>query len=77
MQPGCSDGKESTCNAGDVDSIPGSVRSHEEGNGNPLQYPCLENSIDRGAWWARVNRVTESDTTDELFMRNSETGLLS
>ena len=57
--------KESTCNAGvagDVDSIPGSGRSPGEGNGNPLQYPCLENPMDRGAWWATVHRVTKSWT---------------
>ena len=48
--PGGSDGKESACNAGDLSSIPGLGRSPEEGNGNPLQYSCLENSMDRGAW---------------------------
>ena len=47
--PGGSDGKDSACNAGDPGSIPGSGRSSGEGNGNPLQYFCLENSIDRGA----------------------------
>ena len=62
MQPGCSDGKESTCNAGDMGSIPGSGRSHEEGNGNPLQCPCLKNSIDRGAWRAIVHGVSKSQT---------------
>ena len=46
--------------AGDEDSIPGSGRSPGGGNGNPLQYPCLENSKDRGAWWAIVHRVTNS-----------------
>ena len=46
--PGGSDGKESACNVGDLGSIPGWERSPEEGNGNPLQYSCLENSIDRG-----------------------------
>ena len=45
--PGGSDGKESACNAGDPGSVPGSGRSPGEGNGNPLQYSCLENSIDR------------------------------
>jgi len=56
--------KESTCNVGDAVLIPGSGRSPGEGNGNPLQYSCLENSIDRGAWWAIVHGVTkESDTT--------------
>ena len=47
--PGSSDGKVSACNAGDPGSIPGSGRSPGEGNGNPLQYSCLENSMDRGA----------------------------
>ena len=49
--PDGSDGKESTCNAGDPGSIPGSGRSPEEGNGNPLQYSCLKSPMDRGAWW--------------------------
>ena len=49
--PGGSAGKESACNAGDLSLIPGSGRSPGEGNGNPLQYSCLENSMDRGAWW--------------------------
>ena len=48
--PGGSDGKESAFNAGDLGSIPGWGRSPEEGYGNPLQYACLENSLDRGAW---------------------------
>ena len=48
--PGSSAGKESTCNAGDPGSIPGSGRSAQEGNGNPLQYSCLENPMDGGAW---------------------------
>ena len=46
----------------DVDSIPASGRSPGEGNGNPLQYSCLENPMDRGAWWATVGK--ESDTTE-------------
>ena len=51
-------------NTGDADWIPGSRRYPGEGNGNPLQYSCLENSMDRGAWGATVHRVTkESDTT--------------
>ena len=55
---GGSDGKESACSAGDQGSIPGSGRSPGEGNGNPLQYSCLENPMDRGAWWALVHGVT-------------------
>ena len=48
----------------DAGLIPGSGRSPGEGNGNPLQYSCLENPMDRGGWWATVHRVTESDTTE-------------
>ena len=51
---GHSDGKESACNAGHPGSIPGSGRFPGEGNGKPLQYSCLENSVDRGAWWGIV-----------------------
>ena len=50
---------------GDVDSIPGSGRSPGEGNGNPLQNSCLENPMDRGAWWVIVHGVTQSDTTEQ------------
>ena len=60
--PGGSDGKASACNAGDPGLIPGSGRSPGEGNGNPLQYSCLENSMDEGAWWATVHGVTKSRT---------------
>ena len=55
--PCSSVGKESARNAGDRDSIPGSGRSPGEGNGNPLQYSCLGNPMDRGAWWATVHEV--------------------
>ena len=55
-------GKESACNAGDPGSIPGLGRSPGEGNGNPLQCSCLENSMDRGAWRAAVHRITKSRT---------------
>ena len=58
------DSKESDCNVGNLSSVPGSGRSPGEGNGNPLQYSCLENPMDRGAWRATVHRVTESDATD-------------
>ena len=61
--PGSS-GKESACQAGDSGSVPGSGRSPGEGHNNPLQYSCLENSTERGAWWATVHRVAkESDMT--------------
>ena len=60
--PGGSDGKEYACSAGDLGSIPGSGRSPGEGNGNPLQYSCLENSIDRGAQQATVHGVAKSQT---------------
>ena len=58
--PGGSEGKESAYSAWDLGLIPGLGRSPEEGNGNPLQYSCLENPMDRGAWWATVHRVTKS-----------------
>ena len=57
-----SDGKVSTCNVGDLGLIPGLGRSSREGNGNPLQYFCLENSMDGGAWWATVHGVAKSWT---------------
>ena len=60
--PGGSDGKESAHNVGDLSLIPGLERSPGEGNGNPLQYSCLENPMDRGAWWATVCRVLKSQT---------------
>ena len=57
-----SDGKESACNAGDLGSIPRSGRSPGEENDNPLQYSRLENSMDRGVWWATVHGVPKSWT---------------
>ena len=59
---GGSDGKESTSNSGDLGLIPGLGRSPGEGNGNSLQYSCLENPMDRGAWRATVHGVAESQT---------------
>ena len=61
--PGGSDDKESaSCNAEDLGSIPGLGRSPGEGHGNPLQYSCLENPMDKGAWWAIVHGVTKNWT---------------
>ena len=60
--PGSLDGKASAYNAGDPGSIPGSGRSPREGNGNPLQYSCLENPMDQGAWWAKVHGVAKNQT---------------
>ena len=60
--PGGSDHKESACKAGDMGLIPGLGRPPGEGNGNPLQYSCLENSMDRGAWQAIVHGVAKSWT---------------
>ena len=60
--PDGSDGKEPACNAGDLGSIPGSRRPPGGGHGNPLQYACLENPMDRGAWRAPVHGVAKSRT---------------
>ena len=60
--PGGSDGEESVCNVGDLGLITGSGRSPGESNGNPLQYSCLENPMDRGAWRATVHRIAKSWT---------------
>ena len=78
--PSSSDGKASACNAGDQGSIPGSGRSPGKANGNPLQYSCLENSMDGGAWWATVHGVTKSQTrlsdfTYLIYMQNTSSGL--
>ena len=59
---GSSEGKESACNVGDPGSMPGLGRSPREGNGNPLQYSCLENPMDGGAWQATVHGVANSRT---------------
>ena len=60
--PGGSEGKESACDVGDPGSIPALGRSPGEENGNPLQYTCLENSMNRGAWQATVHGVAKSRT---------------
>ena len=60
--PGGSDSKESTCNVGGLGSIPGWGRSPGGRHGSPLQGSCLENPMDRGAWWAAVHGVTKSQT---------------
>jgi len=57
--PGGSGGKEPACHVGDLGLIPGLRRSPGEGNGNPLQYSCLENPMDRGAWWVTVHGVAK------------------
>ena len=67
--PRGSDSKESACNAGDLVSIPGSGRFSGEGNGNTLQYSCLGNPMDRGAWQATVHGVSESDMTEHVHTK--------
>ena len=59
-----SDGKESACNVRDLGLITSSGRSLGEGHGNPFQYSCLENSMDRGAWQATVHGIAESDMSE-------------
>ena len=68
--PGGSDGKESACDAVDSGLIPGSgsIPGSGERNGNPLQYSCLENSMDRGAWWATVLGVAKSWSQLSIFL---------
>ena len=60
--PCSSAGKESACNAGDLGSIPGLGRPPGEENGNPLQYSCLKNSMDRRTWWTTVHGIAKSQT---------------
>ena len=73
--PSCgSVSKESACSAGDPGSIPGLGRSPGEGNGNPLQYPCLENLMDRGVWWAAVQRVAKNRTQLKQLNTHTHTG---
>ena len=66
LLPGGLNGKESACQAGHTGSIPGSGRSPGKVNGNPLQYSCLGNLIDRGAWWATVHGVIKHFDTPSL-----------
>ena len=66
VDPGCLDGKESTNNVGGLGLIPGSGRSSAEGHGKRIQSSCLENPMDRRAWWATVHGVTESDMAEQL-----------
>ena len=70
--PGGSEVKTSAWNAGDPGSIPGSGRSPGEGNGNPLQYSCLENPREGGAWYATVHGVAKSQTRLSDFTSNTE-----
>ena len=69
---GSSEGKESTCSAGDLGLVSELGRSLGEGNGNPLQYSCLENSMDRGACWVAVHGVTSSWTRLSDFQKAFE-----
>ena len=62
--PGGSEGKESACSVGELGSVPALGRSPGERNSNPLQYPGLENSMDRGAWWATENQKSRTRVKD-------------
>ena len=72
-----SDSKEFAFSVGDQGSIPGLGRSPEEGNGYPLQYSCLENPMDRGAWWAAVHGVIKSWTRLSIEHTHSVRGLIT
>ena len=72
--PGGSDGEASACNAGDLGSIPGSGRYSGEGNGNSIQYSCLENPMDGGAWQAIVHGVSFDNL---LFLKRTFSFLIS
>ena len=76
--PGGSEVKASASNVGNPGSIPGLGRSPGEGNGNPLQYSCLKNPMDGGAWWATVHRVAKSQTrlSDFTFTRTGKSNIL-
>ena len=71
--PGDPEVKVSACNEGELGSIPESGKSPGEGNGNPLQYSCLENPMDGGAWWATVHRVAKSRTRLSNFTLSYDT----
>ena len=74
--PGGSEVKASACNAGDLGSIPGLGRSPGEGNGNPLQYSCLENPMDGGVWWSVVHGVVTSRTRLSDFTSLQDSSLV-
>ena len=69
--PYSSDGKESACKAGALRSIPWSGRFPGDGNGNPLQYSCLGNPMDRGAWWATVHGVAKKSIMTHRLNNNN------
>ena len=73
--PGGTVVKNPPSNAGDAGSIPGLGRLPGEGNGNPLQYSCLENPMDRGGWWAILHRVAKSQTQQRVGQQYTNRGL--
>ena len=79
--PGGSGDKESVCNAGDLALVPGLGRSPGKGNGNPLQYSCLGNSMDRGGWWITVHGIAKVWTNTcpirRLALMTTHTEMLS